>query len=152
MPTHYKGDPDIEQALDTFIKFTRASSALENRLLSKYDVEGLTQSQFGVLEALYHLGPLCQGSLSTKLLRSTGNMTLVLDNLEKRGLVRRVRDQNDRRMVMIYLTEAGQSLIEQAFPRVAAAIQTEMNVLSPQEQETLGRLCRKLGKIAGAGE
>ena len=146
MPTHYQGDPKTVLALDTFIKFTRASNALQSRLFQCEIIEDLTQSQFGVLETLYHLGPLCQGEVSSKLLTSTGNMTLVLDNLEKRDLVRRVREQSDRRTVRIYLTDKGKELIERIFPAIASEITKEFGVLSVEEQETLGRLCRKLGK------
>ncbi len=145
MPTHYQGDPQIKLALDTFIKFTRASSALESYLFHDGILEGLTPSQFGVLETLYHLGPLCQGEISHKLLKSTGNITLVLDNLEKRGLIERQRSREDRRMVTIVLTEAGRELIERVFPRQAALIAEAFSPLSPEEQRTLGELCKKLG-------
>ena len=146
MPTHYRGDPRIELALDTFIKFTRAASALENRLAHHAHLDDLTMSQFGVLETLFHLGPLCQGEISTKLLRSTGNVTLVLDNLEKRGLVERKREINDRRSVKISLTAKGHDLIADLFPRQASAIASEFRLLTPVEQAELGRLCKKLGK------
>ncbi len=146
MPTHYKGDPTEVLALDTYIKLSRAETAFETRMLSHGTLRDLTLSQFGVLEALYHLGPLCQGSLSQKLLKSTGNMTMVVDNLEKRGLVRRVRSTEDRRMVSIELTQPGRELIEAVFPLQLAAIIEEMSVLTPQEQVELGRLCRKLGR------
>jgi MarR family 2-MHQ and catechol resistance regulon transcriptional repressor len=146
MPTHYRGDPRIELALDTFIKFTRAANALDNRLAHHGQLDDLTMSQFGVLETLFHLGPLCQGAISTKLLRSTGNVTLVLDNLEKRGLVERKRETSDRRTVKISLTPRGHNLIEDLFPRQAAAIASEFDQLSPDEQAELGRLCKKLGK------
>lgn len=145
MPTHFQGDSQTILALDTFIKLTRANSAFEARVLGHGTLGELTMSQFGVLEALYHLGPLCQGALSQKLLKSTGNMTLVLDNLEKRGLVQRIRSQEDRRMVTIELTCAGRERIEAIFPLHAAAIQAEMSVLTAEEQAQLGQLCRKLG-------
>jgi MarR family transcriptional regulator, 2-MHQ and catechol-resistance regulon repressor len=145
MPTHYQGNPTTTTALDTFIKLTRATNALEHKLSTVQAGEGLTSSQFGVLETLFHLGPLCQGSLSGKLLKSTGNITLVLDNLEKQGLVRRIRMENDRRMIMIHLTDQGRQCIEEIFPRIAEAITGSFNGLSPQEQIDLGRLCKKLG-------
>jgi MarR family 2-MHQ and catechol resistance regulon transcriptional repressor len=72
-------------------------------------------------------------------------MTLVLDNLEKAGLVRRERSLEDRRMVRIFLTEAGQALIEEVLPAHVNAIFTELCVLTADEQQTLGKLCRKLG-------
>jgi MarR family transcriptional regulator, 2-MHQ and catechol-resistance regulon repressor len=148
LPTHFKGTPEITLALDTYIKLTRAASAFEARLLSHGVTGDLTISQFGVLEVLHHLGPQCQGVISQKLLKSTGNMTLVLDNLEKRNLVRRTRSQEDRRMVLIELTLQGKELIETVFPHHAAAIAEEMRVLSPEEQLELGRLLRKLGSGA----
>ncbi len=145
MPTHFKGDPKTVLALDTFIKFTRAASALENRLAHHNVLGDLTMTQFGVLETLYHLGPLCQGAISSKLLKSTGNITLVLDNLERHGLVRRERDAQDRRMVNLSLTPKGEELIARIFPLQAAIIAEELAVLEPAEQELLGRLCKKLG-------
>ncbi len=146
MPTHYQGTPEEILALNAFIKLTRAADSLEARLAQRGTLRDLTPSQFGVLESLYHLGSMCQGEVSAKILRSTGNMTLVLDNLEKRGLVRRERDADDRRRIHIMLTEAGREIISRILPRQIAAIVDEMSVLTPEEQATLGCLCRKLGK------
>ena len=149
MPTHYRGTPREELALNTFIKLTRAVESVTTRLGRQGTQGQLTTSQFGVLEAIYHLGPMCQGELAGKLLKSSGNMTLVIDNLEKRGLVGRERDADDRRMVMVSLTDAGRELIASIFPGHVAAIVDEMSALSSEEQETLGRLCRKLGRRGG---
>jgi MarR family transcriptional regulator, 2-MHQ and catechol-resistance regulon repressor len=146
MPTHYEGDPKAVLALDTFIKFTRAANAFEARLFQSATIGDLTPSQFGVLETLYHLGPLCQGELSTKLLSSTGNMTLILDNLEKRSLVKRTRDSQDRRQVTIHLTPEGTEVIARVFPCVVERIVAEFSVLTSDEQKALGDLCRILGK------
>ncbi len=145
MPTHYQGTEKEKLALDAFIKFTRANSSLETRLLAGGSLGELTLTQFGVLETLYHLGPLCQGELSHKLLKSTGNMTLVIDNLEKHALVRRVRSVDDRRMVHVELTELGKARIEEVLPAQIATIVQQMSVLSPQELSDLSYLCKKLG-------
>jgi MarR family 2-MHQ and catechol resistance regulon transcriptional repressor len=146
MPTHYQGTETEKRALNTFIKLTRCTEALMARLNNCGSLEGLTISQFGVLEALLHLGPMNQSEIGSKLLRSGGNITLVIDNLEKQGLVRRQRDNEDRRMVFVSLTEQGYQLISRIFPQHLQAILQELSVLSPHEQETLGELCRKLGK------
>jgi len=146
MPTHYKGTPEEIRALNTFVKLTRANDSLLNRLSNRGTQDKLSPTQFGVLEALYHLGTMCQGELSAKLLKSSGNITLVIDNLEKRGLVRRVRDDNDRRMIQMLLTDQGRELIAELLPGHVASIVEEMSALEPHEQEELGRLCRKLGK------
>lgn len=147
-PTHFSGSPRIGLALDAFIKLTRAASSLEMVAYSPENLEGLTPSQFCVLEALYHLGALSQGELSKKVSRSTGNMTLVLDNLEKHGLAHRQRESDDRRRVTIHLTPQGELLIRRIFPQVAAAITDQMSTLSPEQQELLGSLCKKLGRPA----
>jgi MarR family 2-MHQ and catechol resistance regulon transcriptional repressor len=150
MPTHYKGSPKEVRALNTFIKLTRATDSVMRRLFSRETVAELTHGQFAVLEALHHLGPLCQGEISAKLLRSGGNITLVIDNLEKQGLVRRERDSADRRLVRVHLTPQGEKVIGRVFPAHAQAIVDEMSVLTPAEQEQLGALCKKLGKGAPA--
>src|SRR5688572_23137625 len=111
MPTHYRGTPQEILALDTFIKLSRAIESVSSRLHQGGTFDGLTGSQFGVLETLYHLGPLCLGEISAKLLKSGGNITLVIDNLEKQGLVQRVRDPDDRRMINVSLTDKGEALI-----------------------------------------
>lgn len=146
MPTHFHGDTNVMRALNTFIKLTRATETLLTRLNQRKTIHPLSPSQFAVLEALYHLGPLTQGQVSAKVLKSTGNITLVIDNLEKRGYVRRVREQEDRRMVTIHITESGKALIAQIFPAHARAICEELSVLTEEEQEILSRLCLKLGK------
>ena len=81
-----------------------------------------------------------------RLSNSAGNTTLVLDHLEARDLVSRTRDAGDRRVVTISLTEAGEALIAELFPQHVRAIVEELSVLTAEEQETLGSLCRKLGK------
>ncbi len=146
MPTRYRGTPAEVRALDAYIKLSRAADSLTTRIHRHLDASKLTISQFGVLEAVFHLGPLTQRDLAQKLLKSGGNMTLVIDNLEKRGLVRRDRQQQDRRCILIHLTTEGQVLIEKTFPDHVAAIVAEISILSDSEQEELSRLCRRLGK------
>ena len=108
----------------------------------------MTAGQFAVLEALLHLGPMCQHALAEKLLRSGGNMTLVVDNLQKQGWVKRVRQEKDRRMVQIHLTPKGRRLITRIFPEHAKMIAQVMSELTPAEQEELRRIARKLGRGA----
>jgi MarR family 2-MHQ and catechol resistance regulon transcriptional repressor len=144
--TRYKGTKAEVRALDAFIKLVRAANSVGTSLAAAYTDAGLTESQFGVLEALLHLGPLHPGDLAAKLLRSSGNLTLVLDNLEKRGLVRRERGTADRRFITVHLTPEGRSLIAGLFPRHVSDVVGRFGVLTAAEQEELGRLCRKLGR------
>jgi len=145
MVTKHKGTPQEVLAMDTYIKMSRAFNSFKSRVFQPGLLGSLTETQFGVLETLYHLGPLCQGDLSRKLLKSTGNMTLVLDNLEKAGLVRRDRSTEDRRQVTISLTGKGQENILRVYPKVVEAIRREFSVLTPVEQKQYAELNRILG-------
>ena len=146
MGTHYRGTKGEELALATYIKLARAAEAVNGRINAHLAEVNLTVSQFGVLEVLHHLGPLCQKDLAEKILKSPGNLTLVIDNLVKRDLVEKRRSTVDRRYVDIHLTPAGNTLIAGFFPRHVAVVVQEMGVLSESEQEQLGNLCRKVGK------
>lgn len=146
MPTHYRGTPEEIRALDAYIKLMRAAETIARRVSAELEPEGLTMSRFGVLEALLHLGPMCQKDLGRKILKSTGNITMVVDNLERDGLVRRERDAEDRRYVTVHLTEEGRERIRSVFPDHARSITRMMNALRPDEQEELSRLCRRLGR------
>ena len=133
------------RALDTYVKLMRATESVTSRAHRQLPAYGLTVSQFGVLEALYHLGPMSQREIGQKILRSSGNMTMVIDNLEKRLLVKRERSQADRRFRIVHLTEKGRKLISRIFPSHATEIALEFGVLTASEQQTLGKLCKKLG-------
>jgi MarR family 2-MHQ and catechol resistance regulon transcriptional repressor len=146
MGTRYLGTKEEILALDTYVKLVRATETVSNRIHRHLADTDLTVSQFGVLEALLHLGPLYQRDLAEKLLKSGGNMTLVIDNLEKRELVKREREAGDRRCIKVSLTEKGEQLISQIFPFHVASVVNQMNILTPDEQEELGRLCKRLGK------
>ena len=145
MPTHFTGSRTEMRTLNTFIKLTRCTNSLLARLAERNTIGDLTYSQFAVLEALYHLGHLTQGEISSKVLKSGSNMTTVIDNLERDGLVRRERDADDRRVIHVHLTEAGSSRIVSVLPGHIAALVDEFSVLSASEQQTLGELCKKLG-------
>ncbi len=143
--TRYRGTKDETRALNAYVKLMRASESVSARIHGHVVEAGLTVSQFGVLEALYHLGPLSQKELAEKILRSSGNITMVIDNLEKRNLVKRERNKEDRRFYTVRLTVGGRRLIGSLFPRHAAKVVEEMKALSRTEQEELSRLCRKVG-------
>jgi len=146
MGTNYRGKKEEVRALNAFINLTRASEsliALQGRRLSE---AGITVSQWGTLEALYHLGSMSQTELGKKLLKSGGNITMVVNNLEKRALVQRKRDKEDRRFLEIHLTAKGTRLVERVLPQHVAGIVDDFGRLTADELEELRRMCRKLGK------
>jgi MarR family 2-MHQ and catechol resistance regulon transcriptional repressor len=146
MPTHFAGSSTEIRTLDAFIKLTRCTNSVLARLAERNTTMDLTPSQFAVLEALYHLGPMTQGEVSKKLLKSGSNMTTVIDNLERDGFIRRERDGKDRRVIHVHLTKAGTGKLEAVLPGHIAALVGEFGILSASEQQVLGELCKKLGK------
>lgn len=149
MPTHYHGTAAEKRALNAYLALIRAADSVAGRLSGPLGQTGLTRGQLGALEALLHLGPLSQKALGQKLLRSGGNITLLVDNLERRGLVQRRRGEKDRRFVAVHLTASGRALIRRIFPEHAARILGEMQLLGAADQERLRSLCRRLGRGNG---
>ena len=150
MATKYRGAENEVRALNAFITLVRASEAVVGILQRDLVGKRLTSSQFGVIEALFHLGPLCQGELAAKLLRSGASTTSVVEGLENRGLVVRQRTEEDKRFVRVALTPKGRQLIQEIFPAHAETVTRLFSVLTEAEQEQLRRLCRKLGTGVGA--
>jgi MarR family transcriptional regulator, 2-MHQ and catechol-resistance regulon repressor len=144
--TRYQGTPEEIRAVNAYIKLQRAAVATMARAGRHLASVNLTKGQYGVLDALFYSGPLQLGQLAEKVLKSDGNMTTVVDNLERRGLVERERNREDRRVITVSLTEAGRQLISEVLPVHIATLVELMSILSPVEQEVLARLCRQVGR------
>jgi MarR family 2-MHQ and catechol resistance regulon transcriptional repressor len=134
-----------KMALDAYITLMRASRSVTINTHGHLADVNLTISQFGVLDALFHLGPLYQSEIAAKILKSVGNLTTVIDNLEKRDLVKRHRLSDDRRRIQVRLTDKGRRLFASIFPNHLAGIVNRFAVLTPEEQVQLKYLCRTLG-------
>ncbi len=145
---HFHGSAKEERALSAYVKLMRAAETVDARLMSALDCLDLTPSQFGVLEALYHVGPLYLSELARKILKTSGNLTMVVGNLQKRGLVTRTRSISDKRYYQVAITEKGKKLMAQVFPKHLERMVEVMSALSASEQETLAALAKKLGTAA----
>jgi MarR family 2-MHQ and catechol resistance regulon transcriptional repressor len=148
MSMHGVRDPAVVTAVQTYVKLMRASRAVYARIEPLLATEGLTVTQLGVLEVILHKGSMTHRDLGRKVLTSAGNMTDVVDKLEARGLVHRVRAADDRRQVRVELTPAGRAIIEELFPRHAADIAQAMAGLDTAELARLGDMLRSLGMAA----
>lgn len=133
-------------ALSTYVRLNRAANAARNHASRSLSDSSLTLTQFAVLEALYHLGPMSLSDIAGKILTTGGNLTMVVGNLEKQGLAQRQRSPEDGRVLIVALTAKGKALMREVFPLHAAAITDFLSALSPKEQRRLSDLCRKLGK------
>jgi MarR family 2-MHQ and catechol resistance regulon transcriptional repressor len=109
-------------------------------IAAKYD---LTLSQFGVLEALFHIGDLTVGEVKEKILSSDGTIPVVVKNLEKRGLLFRKQDPGDKRKSILSLTDEGRQVISEAYPANESMIYDKMSVWSQKDKEQLAALLKK---------
>lgn len=136
----------IGLSLSTWVEIMRAFTKIRALELELIEANGLTIGQFGVLELLYHRGSQSIGA-ATKLAMSTpGNMTVVVKNLVKQGLITSEKSAEDKRSATISITEAGIALIGSIFPEHSKRIDQFLSGLSREEKEVVRALLRKLNK------
>src|SRR5438067_12684700 len=126
----------------------KAFQALIPHAASSIKRTELGDSDFRVLEALLHKGPLPVNTVGPKVWLTPGSISVAVDRLVKKGLVSRKDHPNDRRVRQVELTAKGRALITRGFREHAAAMEDVANVLSKNERLTLLRLLRKLGTHA----
>ena len=144
--------PHPSAPLKLYVVLSRASEALHAHTKADIESHGLTQTEFAILEALYHKGRLILGDLQKKILVSSGGVTFLVDKLEKRGLVARADCIEDRRARWADLTPEGRKLIGNMFPKHAEVIRRAMSGLGLADQRKAIALLRTLGTEAAALE
>ncbi len=142
----------LERALKLFVVLQRSATAVGERIRERAQLHGLTPTEFGILEVLYHKGPLLLGDVQRKILLSSGGVTYTIDRLAEKGLVERRECPTDRRARYAALTPKGEALIGKVFPAHAETIETTMAALSAREQDDVIKLLRKLGLSAASGD
>ena len=145
MSSQFNGSKKTKEALNSYIKLIRSAESLNAKInleLSEFD---LTESQFGVLDALLHLGPMKHKEIGKKILKSGGNITMVINNLERRELVQRKRGEQDKRQFIIHLTSKGKSKILETLPHISKSIKKHFEILNKDEKRELQRLCKIVG-------
>jgi MarR family transcriptional regulator, 2-MHQ and catechol-resistance regulon repressor len=145
MATHFNGSKKTLDALNSYIKLIRSAESLSSKLNLMLSDYGLTESQFGALDALFHLGSMKHREIGKKILKSGGNITMVINNLEKRALVQRKRSEKDKREFIIHLNPKGKKLVEEILPVITKKIKEHFEILSKEEQRELQRLCKIVG-------
>jgi len=127
---------------------TRTQSSIREHLQRQVKTHGLTLTEFGVLEALLHKGPLPHGEIGDRVLLASSSMTYVIDKLADRGLLRRRPSEEDRRKKIAELTPEGRAKIEDAFPEHAALIGDLMDDLSLAEKRKATSVLRQVEHYA----
>lgn len=136
------------ESLDLFIALSRANqwvNAISDRDIREYD---MTRTEFAVLELLYHKGAQPIQQIGNKVLMSSGNITYVVDKLEKKGYVCRRASSEDRRLIYAEVTDVGSQFIKQNFPKHILAIEKAVSGLTSEEKKLAASLLKKLGKSA----
>jgi MarR family transcriptional regulator, 2-MHQ and catechol-resistance regulon repressor len=145
MGTKYNGTDKEKLALDLYIKLSRAEATVTMRGIEILDNSGLSLGQFSILETIYHLGPLVQKDIAAKHLSTGANITQLLNKLEEKKFITRVRDSGDKRRLFINLTEKGKKIMKQLIPNLGKKMVSIMSPLSVNEQKQLAGLLKKLG-------
>lgn len=135
-----KEDTDLE----FMINLSRAYLSVHRNVCQVFTKHGLTSAQFAVLEILFHKGDLTVGQIVKSILTTSGNITVVIKNLEKDGLVTRKTSEEDRRVGIISITEEGRKLIENVFPEQLEAV---MESFQPIEEENKKFISSELHKL-----
>lgn len=141
-------DDETARALKLWVVLTRAFLAVSARVDAHVAENGLTTTEFAILEVLLHKGPLLLGDIQRKILVTSGGITYLVDRLAEKGLVKREDCPSDRRARYAVLTPAGDALIRGMFPSHADMIAQAMAGLAADEQLAATRLLRKLGRSA----
>lgn len=133
--------------LSTLITFTRAEHIIHKKELETIKKSGLTTAQFGVLEALYNKGDLKICEIMDKILTTSGNITVVIKNLEKDGLVKKSLDPKDKRATIISITDEGKKIIEEILPSHLENIVNIFSVLTDEEKVVLKDILKKFKNL-----
>jgi MarR family 2-MHQ and catechol resistance regulon transcriptional repressor len=141
-------EKNVEQSLKLWVVLSRAMNAVQAHAQADIARHGLTIMEFGVMEALYHKGPLLLGEVQRKILVTSGGVTYLIDRLVEKGLVERRRCDRDRRAYYAALTPDGEAMIAEIFPQHAAAIDRVLGGLDAAEKEQAIGLLRALGRYA----
>jgi MarR family transcriptional regulator, 2-MHQ and catechol-resistance regulon repressor len=144
-------DPKHADALKLFTVLSRAHAAFMEKVRVDVGRHGLTPTEFAVLEALYHKGPLLLGEIQAKILVSSGGITYLVNRMVERGLVERRDCPTDRRARYAALTEEGVRFMASIFPEHARCLARASEGLTRAERDEATRLLKALGKgAAGA--
>jgi MarR family 2-MHQ and catechol resistance regulon transcriptional repressor len=141
-------ETDLDLRLWTVL--ARAYAAVEKHSFADIERHGLTPGEFGILETLYHRGPLLLGDLQRRVLVSSGGVSYLVDRLERKGLVERRDYPEDRRTRLAALTPEGEKLIAWIFPEHARAIQRALDAIDPEVKQAAVALLRTIGRAAAA--
>ncbi|CAM2815870.1 MarR family winged helix-turn-helix transcriptional regulator [Streptococcus mutans] len=141
------GDLDKNPAVKAMVVFRKAMRTIDAQVAPSYKNNGLTQTQFAVLDVLYAKGEMTISRLIASILATSGNMTVVIKNMERNGWIYRSPNPDDRRASVVGLTEVGKQLIQKALPDHIAMVESVFSVMTEEEQLVLIDLLKKFKSL-----
>lgn len=134
-------------AVKSMVVMRKAFRTIDAKVSESYKEFDLTPTQFAVLDLLHAKGTMKIGELINSILATSGNMTVVIKNMEKKGWVERISCPNDKRSFLVSLTEDGQAVIEKALPSHIGYVEEAFSVLTEDEQVQLIELLKKFKNL-----
>lgn len=135
-----------DRSLRVLIVLSRAYKTLLDYARRDVKQYGLNVTEFAVMELLYHKGSQTIQQIGNRILLASGSITYVVDQLSKKGFLKRRPCEEDRRVIYAELTLKGEKLFDQIFPEHQQSIQHALDELTAEEKEILIILLKKLGK------
>lgn len=126
----------------------KAAKAVEKIDKASITQTGLGLSDFTIMEALLHKGPMPINQIGEKVLLTSGSMTAAIDRMENKGLVKRIQDPSDGRYFYVHLTKKGRKMIKAGYAKHEINLEKIASVLSDAERSEIVRLLKKIGLFA----
>src|SRR5699024_5997582 len=136
---------DEELTLKLFIVMSRAYQSVQKQVAKDIKNYGLNQTEFAVLELLYHKGEQPIQTIGQKVLLASSSITYVVDKLEKKALLERRACPKDRRVTYASITEASKDHMDKHFPEHRKALREVFAALTVEEKEVMIEQLKKLG-------
>ena len=136
----------MKRDLKTLTILFRTQATIERLIQEDVEKHNLSATEFGVLEALYHLGPLPVQSLTGKILIAASSMTYVISRLKEKGWIVQTPNVADKRVKEVSLTADGLERMKAIYPRHEQALRERFDRLTEAEEATLQTLLKKIGK------
>lgn len=132
-------------SLDLFVVMSKANRAVTVAVEKKIKSLNINPTEFGILEVIYHKGTLPIQQVAEKILISSSRISYAMNQLEEKGLIKRIPCQKDKRVIYAALTQAGEKFMDSVFDQHTQDIERIFSVLSDEEKKTLINLNKKLG-------
>ena len=132
--------------LKLFLILNRCGLSVNKNIYPIFKKENITESQFYVLELLYHKGDMEIKEILEKTFSTGGTMTVIIENLLKEELIFKKQNPLDRRSSLISITEKGYEIVEKVFSNHIENLEKVLGVLTSNEKNELINLLKKLGK------